>query len=562
MTSWILSSHRGCVSRGLLSRVRSGLCRLPVVVRAGLSTASSETATPSSARIIDTYRALITNNHLREDPHQIQLIKTLEKLKQYIEHFDFEAVQRRQEDIYLFQQRQLAHRLQQEANEADHDGDETTAQSTPRTVVEAAASKEAEERCPEALPRLRGLYLHGNVGCGKTMLLDLFYQHLPSTMKKRRVHFHTFLTEMHQRIHQHKQSLLQTEGRQRHVRNPYPPPPSSSSSLLNPNDSITHVALNLAKECHVLCFDEFQVTDIYDALLITRLFNVLFQQGCVLLATSNRPPSDLYLNGLNRHDFLPFIQTLQRECLVRELQNDIDYRVLGRDLLPSEDHEEDEEDKLGLYLTPCHEGNHHKLWSKYQQQIVKYNKVDQELFVSNGTTKSGGDSKELQTGSGLFYLPAYSNQSHTSNPQIIEQKRVHTSIKGVDNKRLRLSIPHLTNRYIDVMDADVRHGLCFTNFTLLCLEDRGIEDYRFLTQYFHTIYVDAIPKLSSLSHNAARRWIIFIDEMYNTTTKLHVVADSHPMELFAKQEERQWPGDEEDSQSKDVPDVAVGKYAL
>eukprot|EP01031_Cornospumella_fuschlensis_P033582 gene33582-40625_t len=164
------------------------------------------------------------------------------------------------------------------------------------------------------MPRLRGLYIYGSVGVGKTMLMDLFFNTC-KVKRKRRVHFHQFMLEVHRRIHEHKQSLLLTVGKERHIQTD------------TAHDSIAFVAKSIAHEAHILCFDEFQVTDICDAVILMKLFGTLWSYGTVVIATSNRAPNELYLNGLNRHDFLPFIERIEKECIVRDINSTVDYRM-------------------------------------------------------------------------------------------------------------------------------------------------------------------------------------------------------------------------------------------
>ena len=162
-------------------------------------------------------------------------------------------------------------------------------------------------------PRLKGMYIYGHVGVGKTMAMDVFYDHCPLAAK-RRVHFHKFMLEIHQRIHAYKQRLLQQYGREVHI------------NLSSERDAIAAVAHDIADECRLLCFDEFQVTDICDAMMLAKFFGVLWERGTVLVATSNRPPTDLYKDGLNRSYFLPFIDRLQDECVVWDMGTSEDYR--------------------------------------------------------------------------------------------------------------------------------------------------------------------------------------------------------------------------------------------
>ncbi|KAI1294793.1 putative ATPase N2B [Halotydeus destructor] len=158
----------------------------------------------------------------------------------------------------------------------------------------------------------KGLYLYGSVGCGKTMLMDLFYENcLISKSDKRRVHFHSFMLDVHHRIHEFKKD--------RQVAN-------SSKKALSFNP-IPLVAQNLVDESWLLCLDEFQVTDIGDAMVLKQLFKALFANGAVVVATSNRAPDDLYKNGLQRSNFLPFIPLLKTHCDVHCLDSGVDYRL-------------------------------------------------------------------------------------------------------------------------------------------------------------------------------------------------------------------------------------------
>jgi cell division protein ZapE len=155
-------------------------------------------------------------------------------------------------------------------------------------------------------PPLRGLYVHGEVGRGKTMLMDLFFQQSP-VAHKRRAHFHEFMAEVHERIYSYRQNIARGE--------------------IADGDVIALTAHAIFDEAWLLCFDEFHVTDIADAMILGRLFSKLFELGTVVVATSNVAPDDLYEGGLNRALFLPFIAQIAEHMDVLRLDARTDFRL-------------------------------------------------------------------------------------------------------------------------------------------------------------------------------------------------------------------------------------------
>ncbi len=210
--------------------------------------------------ISERYRALIDAGHIEFDPAQAALIERLDTLCD----------------------RLVGHR----------------AEAKPSALSRLFGAKPAEPP--------RGLYVHGPVGRGKTMLMDLFFAAV-EVPKKRRVHFHAFMADVHARLHEWRQA--RKLGR------------------VTGEDPIAPVAADLARESSLLCFDEFAVRDIADAMILGRLFTALFSAGVVVVATSNVAPDDLYKDGLNRALFLPFIALLKERCEVAELDARTDYRL-------------------------------------------------------------------------------------------------------------------------------------------------------------------------------------------------------------------------------------------
>jgi cell division protein ZapE len=290
----------------------------------------------------------------------------------------------------------------------------------------------------QSLPPLKGLYICGDVGRGKTMLMDLFFQASP-VVRKRRAHFHEFMLDVHERIH----ALRQDMKRGAHFG----------------EDPIHLVAAALAQQALLLCFDEFHVTDIADAMILGRLFAQLFARGVVLVATSNVAPDDLYKDGLNRALFLPFIDMLKQRMDVVRLDARTDFRLEKLTGLP-------------VWYVPADAAGDAALDEAWRRL-------------------AGG---------------------HEGAPQVLP----------------------LHGRSIHVPRAFM--GVARFAFDALCEQPLAAADYLRIARAYHTVLLDHVPVMTYDNRNAAKRFIILIDTLYDMNVKLIASAAAEPDALYRAEE--------------------------
>ena len=198
-----------------------------------------------------------------------------------------------------------------------------------------------------------GLYIWGGVGRGKTMLMDMFFE-TSSIRRKRRIHFHEFMADIHERIYHHRKKVKAGE--------------------VKDVDPIGPVANDLADEVRLLCFDEFTVRDVADAMIMRRLFSALFEHDVVVVATSNVDPDDLYKDGLRRGDFIPFIELLKSRTQILHLDAKTDYRL----------------DKLSgkpVFSHPLNEASHATLEETWSALVGQTSISSAELHVKGRIVK-------------------------------------------------------------------------------------------------------------------------------------------------------------------------------
>lgn len=267
---------------------------------------------------------------------------------------------------------------------------------------------------------VKGLYLHGEVGRGKTMLMDLFFAAVPFR-EKRRVHFHQFMDEVHAGIASFRKAA-KTRG--------------------DNSDPVEAVVKLIARD-RLLCLDEFHVHDITNAMLLYRLFDKLFARGVVLVATSNVEPDRLYENGLNRHLFVPFIDLLKQHTTIASLPAARDYRR-----------------------------------QKFAGQHVYY-------FGEGPEARAAMDALWLRITGGA-----------PGAPGVIES----------------------TGRQITVPLAAM--GAARFDFADLCEKPLGSRDFVRLARAFDSVIIDGVPQMDRTKSDAAKRFILLIDNLYDRGVKL------------------------------------------
>ena len=277
----------------------------------------------------------------------------------------------------------------------------------------------------------QGIYMYGPVGRGKSMLTDMFFDTAP-VERKRRVHFHAFMLEVQKRL---------TDLRKREKQ----------------DDPLMHVASEIAKESWLLCFDEFHVVNIADAMILGRLFQAFFDHGVVIIATSNVAPQDLYKGGLQRERFLPFIDLIMQKLDVLDVGAGRDFRL----------------DRL--------KGD--PVWH----------------------TPLGGESTAM-----LDKAFATLTDNATPQPEEIE-------LQG------RALIAERAAR-----------GIARFSFDELCNKPRGAADFLAIASRFHTVMIDDIPRLEAAERDAAKRFVVLVDSLYEHKVNLFATAAAEPGALYTE----------------------------
>jgi len=372
--------------------------------------------------LVQVYEQHVSEGKYLSDELQKHTTKRMTRLQSALYEYDHEKFIQQLEMLEQYE------RDNQQLEKSDKPSSDTTEQqvSPPPTL---------------SIPVPRGFYIHGSVGIGKSMLMNTFYNNAPIIdSRKRRIHFHAFLQEIHQRIHTLNKQLLDKHGRSFHV---------NTSQNMNP---IIQIAQQLSKEITLLCIDEFQVNDVADAMILSQFFGELWRCGIVVVATSNRPSQDLYEDGLNRSYFLPFIDLLEKYCIIHHLDD--------------KGQSSDE--------TPIEGKDYRRIKSG-----VDNGSVDKQGHFYLSQDESNSSEKKLDE---LFQLYQKGSQ-HNSHPLTLQV-----------NFQRTISI----HRY---------HSNVIARFTFeeLCTKELGSSDYNAIANYFQIVIIEDIPQLSLKYPDRARR---------------------------------------------------------
>lgn len=398
-------------------------------LRAVIGCRRSSMATPALSPIA-LYDERVKEGRLRDDPYQRKIFLNLSILHGKLEEYQPPLV-------------------------ATPDAGRLKPREGVAKMFESFFGKKKSETPIAEIPEspVKGIYLWGDVGCGKTMLMDLFYATVPKHLAKRRIHFHQFMQNLHKRSHE-----LKVQHNHMDL------------------DVIPLLAAEIAQKSTILCFDEFQVTDVADAMLLRRLMSLLLHPdyGVVLFATSNRAPDDLYLNGIQRVLFIPCIQLIKKQTRVIYLNSPTDYRKVPRPM-------------SSVY--------------HYPKPGVKY----------HSKANAAACKRHVE---GWFNY--FAQESPTRD--IVQNDKL--SVWGRD-----LVVPISCRPYVAQM-----------TFKELCGEARSAGDYLTLANTFHAFIITDIPYLSTDVRDEVRRFITFLDAVYDAHASLATTAAAPFKDLFVEPE--------------------------
>lgn len=367
------------------------------------------------------YLDMVSTGEISEDNHQLSAVKKLQSLHDQILVIDSSIV----DDI-------------------------PTSNSNWFSSIFDSSMKKSETSKRVNVDNLKGLYMYGGTGCGKTFIMDMFFEMIP-IKKKKRVHFSNFMIDIHKRLHRLKSV---TTG-------------SNKSSGDNIMEQITDELMN---EAYLLCFDEFQVTDIADAMIIKSLFESLLNKGMIIVATSNRPPIDLYKNGLQRSLFVPFIKMLSESTDVHSLmESSMDYRLV-----------KGAHSAQNMYLSPMNKENE----SNFDKQFKRLSVPISQEYQKQSMDAAHPHNEQPTTG--ISRYPLLSIQMSVFGHLI-------TSTHAIAGRRIAKF-----------------------SFNQLCDENLGAADYIHLSETFRIIFLSHVPILTLDNRNEVKIQSLLIGALFTS----------------------------------------------
>ncbi|KAI9708017.1 MAG: hypothetical protein M1820_004221 [Bogoriella megaspora] len=483
------------------------------------------------------YRALLSTRQIDPDPAQHRLAVHLQKLYEQLKDYEPEA-----------EYSERLNQVNQSVNRSDGSSVQSNSSIGTRGVWQSLLSQK-EKKDSLALTRVltdheaamnlkspKGLMLHGEVGTGKSMLIDLFADCLPSK-KKRRWHFNTFMLETFARLEQLRQE-----------RSSKPPSPSYGPS--QDDYSLLWLARSLIRTSPILFLDEFQLPDRAASKIMSNLLTSFFQLGGVLIATSNRMPEELakaagieftppptrmesiaWRLGLGggdskigrsgnmfagKEEFTEFLEVLKARCDVWEMGGGKDYRRSEAEAAQA--HQQQDVSDLG------------------QKSILTSASANESS--PGGTTRVENLSKDNTKAPAMFLIhPISSPASSTTLPDSLENA-LHVSLSLSSDSSIFWTPTHIKvyNRLVPIPRS--YSGITWWTFGELCGTSLGPADYITLASSFHTLVLTKVPVLTTLQKNEARRFITLLDALYEARCKILISAAAGPDEIFFPETQR------------------------
>ncbi|KAI8938444.1 hypothetical protein NX059_004336 [Plenodomus lindquistii] len=368
--------------------------------------------------------AQVAQQSVQEEPHQTQASETHGPMAEYDARVESGRLRDDEHQRGIIRNLQDLHDMLKSYSQPPVEQPTIASLQPPKksffSFLSSSSTTSALPSIPASLPK--GIYMFGDVGSGKTMMMDLFYDTLPPNItRKTRIHFHAFMQSVHKDLHKMK------------------------AQHGNDIDAIPFVAAGLASRSSVLCFDEFQCTDVADAMILRRLIESLMAHGTVIVTTSNRHPDDLYKNGIQRESFIPCINLLKQRLTVLNLDSSTDYRKIPRP--PS-----------GVYHHPLDASatTHAERWFRFL-----------------------GD---------------------------FEHDPPHSAVQTVWGR--------------DIVVPKASGKCAWFSFDDIIGKATGAADYLELTRRYESFIVTGVPGMNFRSRDLARRFITFVDALYEARAKL------------------------------------------